>query len=70
MWASNVLKEYMRKGFAINDDLLKNNGGEIYFDELLDWIRDIRSSEKVFGEKCLIFIQQVLNPLLLIYLKN
>ncbi|HHY23918.1 MAG TPA: hypothetical protein GX527_06735 [Clostridiaceae bacterium] len=53
IWASNVLKEYMRKGFAMNDDLLKNNGGGIYFDELLDRIRDIRSSEKVFWRKVL-----------------
>ena len=53
MWASSVLKEYMRKGFAMNDDLLKNNGGGIYFDELLERIRDIRSSEKVFWRKVL-----------------
>jgi hypothetical protein len=53
IWASNVLKEYMRKGFAMNDDLLKNNGGGIYFDELLERIRDIRSSEKVFWRKVL-----------------
>ncbi|SNT05101.1 Uncharacterized conserved protein [Anaerovirgula multivorans] len=51
IWASNVLKEYMKKGFAMNDDLLKNNGGGIYFDELLERIRDIRSSEKVFWRK-------------------
>ena len=53
IWASNVLKEYMRKGFAMNDGLLKNNGGGIYFDELLERIRDIRSSEKVFWRKVL-----------------
>ena len=53
IWASNVLKEYMKKGFAMNDDLLKNNGGGIYFDELLERIRDIRSSEKVFWRKVL-----------------
>jgi len=53
IWASNVLKEYMRKGFAMNDDLLKNNGDGIYFDELLERIRDIRSSEKVFWRKVL-----------------
>ncbi len=53
IWASNVLKEYMRKGFAMNDDLLKNNGGGIYFNELLERIRDIRSSEKVFWRKVL-----------------
>ncbi len=53
IWASSVLKEYMRKGFAMNDDLLKNNGGGVYFDELLERIRDIRSSEKVFWRKVL-----------------
>lgn len=53
IWASNVLKEYMKKGFAMNDDLLKNNGGGVYFDELLERIRDIRSSEKIFWRKVL-----------------
>ncbi len=53
IWASNVLKEYMKKGFAMNDELLKNSGGGIYFDELLERIRDIRSSEKVFWRKVL-----------------
>ncbi len=53
IWASNVLKEYMKKGFAMNDEFLKNNGGGIYFDELLERIRDIRSSEKVFYRKVL-----------------
>jgi len=53
IWASSVLKEYMKKGFAMNDDLLKNNGGGVYFDELLERIRDIRSSEKVFWKKVL-----------------
>lgn len=53
VWASNVLKEYMKKGFAMNDDLLKNNGGGVYFDELLERIRDIRSSEKIFWRKVL-----------------
>jgi len=47
-WATEILKEYMRKGFAMNDDLLKQAGGGSYFKELLDRIRDIRSSEKVF----------------------
>jgi hypothetical protein len=60
IWASNVLKEYMKKGFAMNEDLLKNNGGGIYFDELLERIRDIRSSEKKYsGEKFLISTRQV-----------
>lgn len=53
MWATNVLKEYLVKGFAMNDDLLKRAGGGNYFDELLARIRDIRSSEKVFYRKIL-----------------
>ena len=52
-WATSVLKEYMRKGFAMNDDLLKQAGGGSYFRELLDRIRDIRSSEKVFYRQVL-----------------
>lgn len=52
-WATQVLKEYMIKGFALNDDLLKNAGHGNYFDELLERIRDIRSSEKVFYRKVL-----------------
>lgn len=52
-WATQVLKEYMIKGFALNDDLLKNAGKGNYFDELLARIRDIRSSEKVFYRKVL-----------------
>jgi len=50
-WALNILKEYMLKGFALDDDRLKNLGGGNYFDELLERIRDIRSSEKVFWRK-------------------
>ena len=46
IWATQVLKEYMKKGFALNDDLLKQAGGG-YWQELLERIRDIRSSEKV-----------------------
>ena len=53
MWATRVLKEYIVKGFALNDDLLKRAGGGNYFDELLARIRDIRSSEKVFYRKVL-----------------
>jgi len=53
MWATSVLKEYLRKGFVLNDELLKNAGGGNYFDELLARIRDIRSSEKVFYRKIL-----------------
>ena len=53
IWATKVLKEYIVKGFAMNDDLLKRAGGSNYFDELLARIRDIRSSEKVFYRKVL-----------------
>ena len=52
-WANERLTEYMIKGFAMNDDLLKRAGGGLYFDELLARIRDIRSSEKVFWRKIL-----------------
>lgn len=51
IWATNILKEYMKKGFALDDDRLKNLGGGNYFDELLSRIRDIRSQKKYFGEK-------------------
>lgn len=53
IWATNILKEYMKKGFVLDDDRLKNLGGGNYFDELLSRIRDIRSSEKVFWRKVL-----------------
>ena len=53
IWATNILKEYMKKGFALDDDRLKNLGGGNYFEELLARIRDIRSSEKVFWRKVL-----------------
>jgi hypothetical protein len=53
IWASQRLKEYIIKGFTMNDDLLKKAGGGSYFDELLARIRDIRSSEKVFWRKVL-----------------
>jgi hypothetical protein len=52
-WASSVLKEYIIKGFAMNDDLLKRAGGGSYWRELLERIRDIRSSEKVFYRQVL-----------------
>ena len=48
-----ILKEYMQKGFALDDKRLKELGGGNYFDELLERIRDIRSSEKVFWRKVL-----------------
>lgn len=53
IWATQVLREYLIKGFAMNDELLKRAGGGNYFDELLARIRDIRSSEKVFYRKVL-----------------
>lgn len=53
IWATQVLREYLVKGFALNDELLKNAGKGNYFDELLARIRDIRSSEKVFYRKVL-----------------
>jgi hypothetical protein len=52
-YASTVLKEYLEKGFALNDDRLKNLGGGNYWKELLDRIRDIRSSEKVMYRQVL-----------------
>ncbi len=53
IWATQRLKEYIVKGFSLNDDLLKNGGVGNYFEELLARIRDIRSSEKVFWRKVL-----------------
>lgn len=53
IWATNILKEYMRKGFALDDERLKNLGGVGYFKELLERIRDIRASEKVFYRQVL-----------------
>lgn len=52
-WALKVLKEYMIKGFALDDERLKNLGGGNYFEELLARIRNIRASEKVFWRKVL-----------------
>jgi hypothetical protein len=52
-WATARLKEYIVKGFILNDELLKQAGGGNYFDELLARIRDIRSAEKVFWRKVL-----------------
>ena len=53
IWAIGILKEYIKKGFAMDDDRLKRLGGGNYFEELLSRIRDIRSSEKVFWRKVL-----------------
>lgn len=52
-YASTILKEYLEKGFALNDERLKNLGGGNYWKELLDRIRDIRSSEKVMYRQVL-----------------
>jgi len=53
IWATQCLREYIIKGFIMDDERLKNAGGGNYFDELLARIRDIRSSEKVFWRKVL-----------------
>jgi hypothetical protein len=53
IWATERLREYIIKGYTMDDDLLKQAGGGNYFDELLARIRDIRSSEKVFWRKVL-----------------
>ncbi len=53
IWATNILKEYMKKGFAMDDARLKEIGGGSYFKELLERIRDIHASEKVFYRQIL-----------------
>lgn len=53
IWASSILKEYLKKGFAMDDNRLKKMGGGGYFKELLERIRDIRASEKVFYRQIL-----------------
>lgn len=53
IWASNIIKEYMKKGFVLDDNRLKELGGDGYFKELLERIRDIRASEKVFYRQVL-----------------
>lgn len=53
IWANKLIKEYLIKGYNLNADRMKNNGGGVYFEELLEKIRDIRSSEKVFWRKIL-----------------
>ena len=53
IWANEKLKEYLVKGYNLNVERFKNNNNDPYFDELLDKIRDIRSSEKVFWRKIL-----------------
>lgn len=53
IWATQRLREYIVKGFTMDDERLKQSGGGAYFDELLERIRDIRSSEKAFWRKVL-----------------
>lgn len=53
IWANSILKNYLVKGYNLNVSRFKNNGGNVYFDEILEQIRDIRSSEKVFWRKVL-----------------
>lgn len=53
IWANKLIKEYLIKGYNLNVNRFKNNGGGIYFEEVLEKIRDIRSSEKVFWRKIL-----------------
>ncbi len=53
IWATQRLREYIVKGFTMDDERLKESGGGAYFDELLERIRDIRSSEKAFWRKML-----------------
>ena len=53
IWANKLIKEYLIKGYNLDSDRMKNNGGGVYFEELLEKIRDIRSSEKVFWRKIL-----------------
>ena len=53
IWATQRLRVYIVKGFAMDDERLKQSGGGAYFDELLERIRDIRSSEKAFWRKVL-----------------
>jgi hypothetical protein len=52
-WATGILHEYLQKGFSLNDDVLKNMGGGVYWKELLERIRDIRTSEKVMYRQVL-----------------
>ena len=53
IWANKLIKEYLIKGYNLNVDRFKNNGGGVYFEEVLEKIRGIRSSEKVFWRKIL-----------------
>ena len=48
IWANKLIREYLIKGYNLNVNRFKNNGSNVYFEEILEKIRDIRSSEKVF----------------------
>jgi len=53
IWANGILKNYLVKGYNLDVERFKNNGGGVYFEDVLEKIRDIRSSEKVFWRKIL-----------------
>ena len=53
IWANKLIREYLIKGYNLNVNRFKNNGSNVYFEEILEKIRDIRSSEKVFWRKIL-----------------
>ena len=53
-WATNILHEYLKKGYSMKDDFLKNAGGGVYWKELLERIRDIRISEKIMYRQILL----------------
>ena len=63
IWANKLIKEYLIKGYNLNVDRFKNNGGGVYFEEVLEKIRDIRSSEKVFWRKILDIFKTVQNKM-------
>ena len=62
IWATQRLREYIIKGFTLDDDRLKQRGGGNYFDELLARIRDIRSSERAFWQKLLDIYAASIDP--------
>ena len=62
VWATQRLREYIIKGFTLDDDRLKQRGGGNYFDELLARIRDIRSSERAFWQKVLDIYAASIDP--------